>query len=163
MLQTILHSSPNSPWSLLTVHVLPVFAGSPLKTAIEDLNQLANAHIVAASQRTPASRLISVLTSDLRDFIASGMLTLKAKFETLEDAKVVSRAAEVWNFFWGQILPVSRSAAGTVLTRASTSRASSSPSRRSATCPRRRRHERSPRPLSLSRLSACATSCCPAS
>ncbi|KAL1405804.1 hypothetical protein Q8F55_007481 [Vanrija albida] len=105
MLQTILHSSPNSPWSLLTVHVLPVFAGSPLKTAIEDLNQLANAHIVAASQRTPASRLITVLTSDLRDFIASGMLTLKAKFETLEDAKVVSRAAEVWNFFWGQILP----------------------------------------------------------
>lgn len=60
-----------------------------------------------ASQRTPANRLLAVLTSDLRDFIASGMLTLKAKFESVEDGKLVSRAAEVWNFFWGQILPVS--------------------------------------------------------
>lgn len=31
------YSSPNSPWSLITVHVLPLFAGSPLKTPIEDL------------------------------------------------------------------------------------------------------------------------------
>lgn len=35
--ETVAHSSPNSPWSLLTIHVLPLFAGSPLKTAIEDL------------------------------------------------------------------------------------------------------------------------------
>jgi hypothetical protein len=35
------------------------------------------------------------------------MLTLKAKFDTLEENKIVSRAAEVWSFFWGQILPVS--------------------------------------------------------
>ncbi|TXT05389.1 uncharacterized protein COLE_06709 [Cutaneotrichosporon oleaginosum] len=99
------HSSPSSPWSLLTVHVLPLFAGSPLKTAIEDLNHLCNSHIVTTSQRTQASRLIAVLTADLRDFIASGMLTLKAKFDTIDEAKVVSRAAEVWSFFWGQILP----------------------------------------------------------
>lgn len=105
MHQTMAHSSPNSPWSLLTVHVLPVFAGSPLKTPLEDLNQLCNSHIMATSQRVPASRLVAVFTSDLREFIASGMLTLKAKFETLEEAKVVARAAEVWNFFWGQILP----------------------------------------------------------
>ncbi|BEI87489.1 uncharacterized protein CcaverHIS019_0102070 [Cutaneotrichosporon cavernicola] len=98
------HSS-SSPWSLLTVHVLPLFAGSPLKTAIEDLNHLCNSHIVTTSQRTPASRLIGVLTADLRDFIASGMLTLKAKFDTIDEAKVVSRAAEVWSFFWSQILP----------------------------------------------------------
>lgn len=105
--QTIAHSGPNSPWSLLTVHVLPVFAGSPLKTPIEDLNSLCNQHIVGTSQRTPTSRLIMVLTNDLREFVASGMLTLKAKFEALEESKVVSRTAEVWNFFWGQILPVS--------------------------------------------------------
>jgi hypothetical protein len=48
-----------------------------------------------------------VLSSDLRDFIASGMSTLKAKFDTVEEAKVVMRAAEVWSFFWGQVLPVS--------------------------------------------------------
>ncbi|GMK59505.1 hypothetical protein CspeluHIS016_0801110 [Cutaneotrichosporon spelunceum] len=97
--------STSSPWSLLTVHVLPLFAGSPLKAAIEDLNHLCNSHIVTTSQRTPASRLIAVLSADLRDFIASGMLTLKAKFDTIDEAKIVSRAAEVWSFFWGQILP----------------------------------------------------------
>lgn len=35
--ETLLHSSASSPWSLLTVHVLPLFAGGPLKTPIEDL------------------------------------------------------------------------------------------------------------------------------
>ena len=48
-----------------------------------------------------------MLTSDFRDFVASGMLTLKAKFETLEEAKMINRAAEVWSFFWAQVLPVS--------------------------------------------------------
>ena len=47
-----------------------------------------------------------MLSSDFREFVASGMLTLRAKFETLEEAKVVGRAAEVWSFFWTQILPV---------------------------------------------------------
>ncbi|KAK4684074.1 hypothetical protein P7C73_g6132, partial [Tremellales sp. Uapishka_1] len=67
--------------------------------------QLCNSHIVASSSRAPASRLISLLLSDLRDFIGAGMLTLKSKFETLEESKVVSRASEVWSFFWAQILP----------------------------------------------------------
>ncbi|EIW68425.1 hypothetical protein TREMEDRAFT_19618, partial [Tremella mesenterica DSM 1558] len=97
-------SSPNSPWSLLTVHALPLFAGGPLKTPIEDLNQLCHSHILATAQRAPSNRLVIMLTSDLRDFIVSGMRTLQAKFETLEDAKVVSRAAEVWSFFWAQVL-----------------------------------------------------------
>ncbi len=35
--ETLVHSSASSPWSLLTVHVLPLFAGGPLKTPIEDL------------------------------------------------------------------------------------------------------------------------------
>lgn len=35
--ETLAHSSPSSPWSLLTIHVLPIFAGSPLKSSIEDL------------------------------------------------------------------------------------------------------------------------------
>ncbi|WVR09411.1 hypothetical protein IAU60_006478 [Kwoniella sp. DSM 27419] len=99
------NTSPSSPWSLLTVHVLPLFAGSALKTPLEDLNQLCHSHIIATSQRSPPSRIVALLTSDLREFIASGMLTLKAKFETLEEGKVVSRAAEVWSFFWAQVLP----------------------------------------------------------
>ena len=37
VIETMAHSNPSSPWSLLTVHVLPLFAGSPLKTPIEDL------------------------------------------------------------------------------------------------------------------------------
>jgi len=35
--ETLAHSSPSSPWSILTVHVLPLFAGGPLRTPIEDL------------------------------------------------------------------------------------------------------------------------------
>lgn len=31
------HSSPNSPWSQLTVHALPVFTGSTVKTSMENL------------------------------------------------------------------------------------------------------------------------------
>ncbi|WVQ72042.1 hypothetical protein IAR50_001586 [Cryptococcus sp. DSM 104548] len=99
------HTDPSGPWSLLTVHVLPLFAGSAMKTPIEDLNSLCRSHIVTTSQRSPPARIVALLSSDLREFIASGMLTLRAKFETLEESKVVSRAAEVWNFFWTQILP----------------------------------------------------------
>ncbi|KAK8845627.1 hypothetical protein IAR55_006343 [Kwoniella newhampshirensis] len=102
---TVAHSSPSSPWSLLTVHVLPLFAGGALKTPVEDLNHLCHSHIVATSQRAPPSRIVALLSSDLREFIGSGMLTLKAKFDTLEEGKVVSRAAEVWSFFWTQVLP----------------------------------------------------------
>ncbi|OWZ77192.1 hypothetical protein C366_04738 [Cryptococcus neoformans Tu401-1] len=102
---TMAHTSPSSPWSLLTVHVLPLFAGSALKTPLEDLNQLCHSHIVTTSQRSPPARIVALLSSDLREFIASGMLTLKAKFDTLEESKVVSRAAEVWSFFWTQVLP----------------------------------------------------------
>ena len=72
-------------------------------------SQLCHSHIIATSQRASPSRLVAVLSSDLRDFIASGMLTLKAKLETLDEAKMVSRAAEVWSFFWAQVLPVRRS------------------------------------------------------
>ncbi len=35
--ETIAHSRPDSPWSILMIHVLPIFAGSPLKSSIEEL------------------------------------------------------------------------------------------------------------------------------
>lgn len=72
-----------------------------------DSSALCHSHIVATSQRTPASRLAAVLGSDLRDFVASGMLTLKAKIEAVDEGKIIPRAAEVWGFFWSQVLPVS--------------------------------------------------------
>ena len=127
LMETMAHSSPNSPWSLMTVHVLPLFAGGHLKTPIEDLkwvqslltewtgltqiysSQLCHSHIIATSQRAQPARIVALLTSDLREFVASGMLTLKAKFETLEESKIVARASEVWSFFWAQVLPVSGS------------------------------------------------------
>lgn len=105
VLETLVHSSANSPWSVLTVHVLPLFAGTSLKTPLEDLNQLCQAHILATSQRAPPARLVAVLSSDLRDFVASGMLTLKAKIDTVEDGMIVPRASEVWSLFWARILP----------------------------------------------------------
>jgi hypothetical protein len=71
-------------------------------------SQLCHSHIIATSQRTPASRLVAVLGSDLRDFIASGMLTLKARVETVDEGKIIPRASEVWWFFWTQVLPVSQ-------------------------------------------------------
>jgi hypothetical protein len=72
----------------------------------EDGSQLCHSHIMATSSRTSPSRLVAVLGSDLRDFIASGMLTLKAKIETVDEGKIIPRAAEVWSFFWAQVLPV---------------------------------------------------------
>ena len=37
MKETMAHSSPSSPWSQVTINVLPIFAGSALKLPIEDL------------------------------------------------------------------------------------------------------------------------------
>ena len=50
VIETLAHSSPSSPWSLLTVHVLPLFAGGPLKTPIEDLKYLFYAYRLAKSR-----------------------------------------------------------------------------------------------------------------
>ncbi|KAJ9115067.1 hypothetical protein QFC22_005395 [Naganishia vaughanmartiniae] len=90
-------SHPSSPWSVLSLHILPIFNGVPLLTPIEDLKY--------------------VLPLEL---ISSGMLTLRAKLEPpvtsrVEDpAKLISRVAEVWGFFFallptmqGVFLPIS--------------------------------------------------------
>lgn len=59
--ETLVHSSASSPWSLLTVHVLPLFAGEPLKTPIEDLKQVISlricfaANVSSVSSATPIS------------------------------------------------------------------------------------------------------------
>lgn len=35
--ETVAHSSANSPWNVLIMHVLPVFGGGPVHTSIEEL------------------------------------------------------------------------------------------------------------------------------
>lgn len=122
--ETMAHSSANSPWNVLIMHVLPVFGGGSVHTSIEELKYvifaissvnvrsdsisgLSLSHIIASSGRVPTSRLIAVLASDLREFIGSGMLTFKAKFDNYDEVKLVARVAEQWQFFWAQVLPVS--------------------------------------------------------
>jgi hypothetical protein len=69
-------------------------------------SHLCHSHIIATSQRTAPSRLIAVLSSDLRDLVSSGMLTLKSRLETADDTVLLARIAECWKFFWTRILSV---------------------------------------------------------
>ena len=69
---------------------------------------LSLSHIVASAGRVPTSRLVAVLSSDLREFIGSGMLTYKSKFDIYDEVKLVSKASEQWVHFWTKILPVSQ-------------------------------------------------------
>ncbi|KAJ9104446.1 hypothetical protein QFC21_001941 [Naganishia friedmannii] len=102
-------SHPSSPWSMLSLHILPIFNGVPLLTPIEDLNLLAESHVQSCRTRSPR-RYHRLLSSDLQELISSGMLTLRAKLEPpitsrMEDpAKLISRVAEVWGFFFA-LLP----------------------------------------------------------
>jgi hypothetical protein len=56
MAETMAHSSPSSPWSLLTIHVLPLFAGSPLKTPIEDLKYVIPPTLFPPPAKRPCHR-----------------------------------------------------------------------------------------------------------
>ncbi len=74
-------------------------------------SSLVRSHIKDATNRSPHSYR-SLLSSDLQGLISSGMLTLKAKLETVVDqAKWLARLAEVWQFYFG-IMPVSWAARG---------------------------------------------------
>ncbi|KZT04629.1 HbrB-domain-containing protein [Laetiporus sulphureus 93-53] len=97
-------SSSNDPWKQLHVHVLPLFNGEPLRIPIEDLNQLVKRHIQATVSQSPAKAL-SMLEKDASDLISSGMVTLNAKLNDIEDEKLVGRVVELWGFFWDQVLP----------------------------------------------------------
>ncbi|KAJ9103353.1 hypothetical protein QFC19_004451 [Naganishia cerealis] len=109
-------SHPSSPWSVLSLHILPIFNGVPLLSPIEDLNLLAEAHIQSCRTRSPR-RYHRLVSSDLQELISSGMLTIRAKLEPpvatrMEDpARLVARVAEVWSFFFallpGVFLPIS--------------------------------------------------------
>ncbi|KDQ10093.1 hypothetical protein BOTBODRAFT_190702 [Botryobasidium botryosum FD-172 SS1] len=104
VLPSSLASSPDNPWATLHVHVLPLFNGEALQIAIEDLNTLVKKHIQAVVSRSP-SRAINTLEIDVTDLAATGMLTLSARLNGLEDDRLIPRVVEIWGFFWVQVLP----------------------------------------------------------
>ncbi len=67
---------------------------------------LVRAHIKNAKSRSPKSYR-PLLSSDLQDLISTGMLTLKAKLDSvMDETKFLPRLAEVWQFYF-VTLPVS--------------------------------------------------------
>ncbi|KAI9453150.1 HbrB-like-domain-containing protein [Lactarius psammicola] len=96
--------SADNPWGALHVLVLPLFNGEHLRIPIEDLNQLVKRHIQSVVSNSPA-RAIATLESETSELIGSGMDTLNGKLVGVDDDKLVGRVVELWNFFWGQVLP----------------------------------------------------------
>ena len=78
-------------------------------------SRLCSLHITATTQRAAPSKVTAVLITDLREFIASGMLTLKTRLEG-DPATLVERMSETWFFFWTRVLGVSLPALGSRLT-----------------------------------------------
>jgi hypothetical protein len=94
----------DAPWSALHVYVLPLFNGEPLRLAVEDLNSLVKKHLQSVVARAP-SRAIATLESDIKEMLATGMITLNSKLSGTEDNKLLARVVDLWSFFWDQILP----------------------------------------------------------
>ena len=69
------------------------------------ISRLCSNHIIATTQRTAATKVTAVLISDMRDFIASGMLTLKTRLEG-DPTTLLERMSETWFFFWTRVLGV---------------------------------------------------------
>lgn len=73
-------------------------------TNSEDLNTLVKRHIQTVVSLSP-SKALSTLENDASELIASGMITLNAKFMNIEESKLLSRVVDMWVFFWDQVLP----------------------------------------------------------
>lgn len=50
------------------------------------------------------SKALTNLENDVSELIASGMVTLNAKLNGIDDDKLVARVIEIWGFFWDQVL-----------------------------------------------------------
>ncbi|KZT41442.1 HbrB-domain-containing protein [Sistotremastrum suecicum HHB10207 ss-3] len=96
--------SSDNPWQILHVYVLPLFNGEPLSMPIEDLNQLVRRHIQGVISRG-FSRAIAALETDVKELIATGMLTLNTKLQHLDDERLLPRLVDIWVNFFDQILP----------------------------------------------------------
>jgi hypothetical protein len=81
-----------------------MLTGFPHCIRSEDLNSLVKRHIQAVVSLAP-SKALSTLESDASELIASGMVTLNAKFMNIEENKLLARVVDMWGFFWDQVLP----------------------------------------------------------
>lgn len=70
----------------------------------EDLNSLVKRHIQTVVSLSP-SKALTTLENDASELIASGMVTLNAKFMNIEENKLLARVVDMWGFFWDQVLP----------------------------------------------------------
>ena len=50
------------------------------------------------------AKALTTLENDVSELIASGMVTLNAKLNGIDDEKLVARVVEIWGFFWDQVL-----------------------------------------------------------
>ena len=50
------------------------------------------------------SKALVTLENDVSELIASGMVTLNAKLNGIDDEKLIARVVEIWGFFWDQVL-----------------------------------------------------------
>ena len=50
------------------------------------------------------SKALATLENDVSELIASGMVTLNAKLNGIDDEKLIARVGEIWGFFWDQVL-----------------------------------------------------------
>lgn len=96
--------SSSDTWQMICIRVLPLFNGEALRTSIEELNEMVSLHVRKTLERSQAHAIKS-LTLDLMSLTATGTLTLNAKLQGLDDAKLLLRLVEVWTFFLGQVLP----------------------------------------------------------
>ncbi|KAI6038479.1 HbrB-like-domain-containing protein [Pisolithus marmoratus] len=94
----------DNPWGMLHVHVLPLFNEEPLRVPIEDLNALVKRHIQTVLAASP-SKALATLSTDARELIEAGMVTLNAKLVLGSDELLMGRLVEVWTFFWDHVLP----------------------------------------------------------
>jgi hypothetical protein len=89
---------------MICIRVLPLFNGEPLRTSIEELNEMVTLHIRKTLERSQ-THAIESLTLDLLSLTSTGTLTLNSKLQGLDDQRLLLRLVEVWTFFLGQVLP----------------------------------------------------------
>ncbi|KIJ49338.1 hypothetical protein M422DRAFT_27698 [Sphaerobolus stellatus SS14] len=97
-------TSTTDPWSILHVHVLPLFNGEQLRMPIEELNHYVKKHITTVVARSP-SRALATLEQDITALLKRGMVTMCVKLRDLDDQVLLPRLSQTWELFWHGVLP----------------------------------------------------------
>ena len=96
---------PEDVWDFLRAKLLIIFEGEELRIPIEDLNRLVTIHL----QRCILKRAPTTITSDLRDLLATGFLSLDQTLRGVPDHRLVPHLVEMWLFIFGILLPYMQS------------------------------------------------------